>query len=711
MLPISRFAPLPDHARSVGGGLTAPKGFLAAGVASGVKKRGKLDLGLVLSEQPAVSAATFTSNAAAAAPVRLTRETSDCGHLRAIVVNAGNANACTGKQGLADAARMRLLTANHLRLPVEQVAVCSTGLIGVHLPMDRIEPGIAAAAAVLPVGGDAKAAEHFSAAIRTTDKHAKKGALEVVTPEGKVKLGFAAKGCGMISPNMATMLCFVTCDAQVDGAAWTGLLRGAVDRSFNRITVDGQESTNDTVLGLCNGASGDRARGRGAGAARPGARRRAARARPVDRRRRRGLDADDEAHGHWRAGRGARRRRWPAPSPTRRSSRRPSSAAIPTGAASCRPSARRSGATATTTCPARISYEDMVIVEKRPAGGAGRSPAGPARRDHAPARDRPDRGAQRPGCGGHRLLQRPHARLRHPERGVLDMTVRHQKTVKTLLEAMPYIRRFWGATVVLKYGGAAMTSPRLQEQFAEDVVLLRLVGMKPIVVHGGGPAISRHMKKLGMEPEFVDGHRVTDEATMEVAKMVLVGKVNKEIVGLISRHGGSAVGISGEDGRLLRVSPKKHTDAAGNDVDLGFVGEVEEVNTERPRPARRGQHPRRRQRRRRRVGEAYNVNADTVAGEIAAAMHAEKIIFLTDVDGIYEDQGGDVTPVSECDLAYLGALQAAGRIGGGMVPKVAAVRKALEGGVSSAHIIDGRVEHAVLLEIMTDAGCGTKVTA
>ncbi len=256
MLPVSRFAPLPEHARSVGGGLTAPQGFAAAGVASGVKKRGKLDLSLLLSEQPAVSAATFTSNAAAAAPVRLTRETSDCGRLRAVVVNAGNANACTGKQGLADAARMRLLTANHVRLPVEQVAVCSTGLIGVHLPMDKIEPGIAAAAAALPGGGDTKGADHFAAAIRTTDKHAKSGALEITTPEGKVKLGFAAKGCGMISPNMATMLCFVTCDAEVDGAAWTELLHGAVDRSFNLITVDGQESTNDTVLGLCNGASG-----------------------------------------------------------------------------------------------------------------------------------------------------------------------------------------------------------------------------------------------------------------------------------------------------------------------------------------------------------------------------------------------------------------------------------------------------------------------
>ena len=171
--PSSRFAPLPPFARTIGGGLTAPQGFLAAGVASGVKKRGKLDLGLLLSEQPAVSAATFTSNAAAAAPVRLTRETSDCGHLRAVVVNAGNANACTGKQGLADAARMRLLTANHLRLPVEQVAVCSTGLIGVHLPMDKIEPGIAAAAAALPAAATPRRPTHFSTAIRTTDKHAK----------------------------------------------------------------------------------------------------------------------------------------------------------------------------------------------------------------------------------------------------------------------------------------------------------------------------------------------------------------------------------------------------------------------------------------------------------------------------------------------------------------------------------------------------------
>ena len=290
------------------------------------------------------------------------------------------------------------------------------------------------------------------------------------------------------------------------------------------------------------------------------------------------------------------------------------------------------------------------------------------------------------------------------------MTVRQQATVQTLLEAMPYIRQFWGTTIVIKYGGAAMTSRSLQAQFAEDIVLLRLVGMRPVVVHGGGPEISRQMKRLGMEPRFVAGHRVTDADTMEVAKMVLVGKVNKDIVGLISRHGGTAVGISGEDGRLLRVRPKEHVDEEGRKVDLGFVGEVTEVNTSVldvlagsniPVVASVGADE---------DGAAYNVNADTVAGEIAAALRAEKIVFLTDVDGIHEDRGEGQKPISACTLAYLAGLLADGTVGGGMLPKVAAVRRALEAGVASAHIIDGRVEHAVLLEILTNAGCGTKVT-
>jgi len=291
------------------------------------------------------------------------------------------------------------------------------------------------------------------------------------------------------------------------------------------------------------------------------------------------------------------------------------------------------------------------------------------------------------------------------------MTVRQQKTVRTLLEAMPYIRRFWGTTVVLKYGGAAMTSPHLQEEFAEDLVLLRLVGMKPVVVHGGGPDITRYMKRLGLEVNFVDGHRVTDAATMEIARMVLVGKVNKDIVGLINRHGGTAVGLSGEDGHLLRARPKQHLDAAGNEVDLGYVGEVVEVDTDVLRLLSQGAIPVVASVGSGEDGQVYNINADTVAGELAAALGAEKLVFLTDVEGLYENQDTEETAVSECDLRHLGTLQAAGRISGGMLPKVAAVRRALEAGVASAHIIDGRVEHAVLLEILTDAGCGTKVVA
>jgi acetylglutamate kinase len=290
------------------------------------------------------------------------------------------------------------------------------------------------------------------------------------------------------------------------------------------------------------------------------------------------------------------------------------------------------------------------------------------------------------------------------------MTVRHQQTVRTLIEALPYIQRFRGTTMVVKYGGAAMTSPQLAEQFAKDIVLLKLVGMRPIIVHGGGPEISRHMSRLGMEPVFVDGQRVTDAATLEVAGMVLVGKVNKEIVGLINNCGGVAVGLSGQDGRLIRAEVKEHRDLEGNLLDLGYVGSVKSIDTSVlellademiPVVASVGADD---------AGQVYNINADTVAGDLAAAVGAEKLVFLTDVGGILQEDGFEQDIVSECDLTFLGALQGAGKITGGMVPKVAAVRRALEAGVKSAHIIDGRVEHAVLLEVLTDAGCGTKVT-
>ena len=243
------------------------------------------------------------------------------------------------------------------------------------------------------------------------------------------------------------------------------------------------------------------------------------------------------------------------------------------------------------------------------------------------------------------------------------------------------------------------------------MVLLKLVGMRPVIVHGGGLEITRRMSRLGMEPVFVDGQRVTDAATLEVAGMVLVGKVNTDIVGLINSHGGTAVGLSGQDGRLIRAQVKEHHDLEGNLLDLGFVGSVKGIDTTVldlltddmiPVVASVAADD---------SGQVFNINADTVAGELAAAVGAEKIVFLTDVGGVLEDDGFEQTVVSECDLAYLGALQGAGKITGGMLPKVAAVRQALGAGVASAHIVDGRVEHAVLLEVLTDAGCGTKVVA
>lgn len=295
---------------------------------------------------------------------------------------------------------------------------------------------------------------------------------------------------------------------------------------------------------------------------------------------------------------------------------------------------------------------------------------------------------------------------------------RNAATVATLLEAMPYVQRFSGATVVVKYGGAAMTTPGLQEEVARDIVLLRLIGMRPIVVHGGGPQVSQMMRRLGLEPRFVRGHRVTDEQTIEVARMVLTGKVNKDIVGLIHRHGGTAVGLSGEDGRMLLAEPLRHRDERGREVDIGFVGRIRRVDaavleliaaSAVPVVASIGSDER---------GTAYNINADTVAAAVAAELQAEKLLLLSDVPGILRRPPADGRSsaegtmsdvIAECRLADLEELEASGAVSGGMLPKLAAVRSALEGGVGSAHVVDGRVEHALLLEVLTDAGCGTKV--
>jgi acetylglutamate kinase len=274
--------------------------------------------------------------------------------------------------------------------------------------------------------------------------------------------------------------------------------------------------------------------------------------------------------------------------------------------------------------------------------------------------------------------------------------------VSTLLEALPYIREFHGKTVVIKYGGAAMREEFLREGFATDVVLLKYVGLNPVIVHGGGPDITSYMERLGMEVRFHEGVRVSDPATVEVAKMVLLGKVNADIVNRLNRHGQPAVGLSGEDGALFDIRPHQKS------AEVGFVGDIERVDVDVlnhiaedyiPVVASAGAD---------REGNSYNVNADTAAGKVAAALGAYKAIFLTDVSGWLADPSEPESRVSSATVDEVSA--ALGKIGGGMRPKLEACVEAIRGNVESAHIVDGRRPHSLLLELFTDAGIGTMVT-
>jgi acetylglutamate kinase len=284
---------------------------------------------------------------------------------------------------------------------------------------------------------------------------------------------------------------------------------------------------------------------------------------------------------------------------------------------------------------------------------------------------------------------------------------------KVLIEALPYIRRFYDKTIVIKYGGSAMEEERLKRGFALDVVLLKYIGLDPVIVHGGGPQIGGMLTKIGKKSQFIEGMRVTDEETMEVVEMVLVGKVNKELVTLMNQQGGKAVGLSGKDGGLITAKKLRLAKNVGKDedpefIDIGMVGEVKEINPEVIEalekenfipviaPIGVGEE-----------GETYNINADLVAGKLAGALKAEKLILLTDVEGVM-DEKRQLIPTLDAKQAK--RLIAQNVISSGMIPKVNCCLGALEEGVTKTHIIDGRVEHAILLEIFTDVGIGTQIT-
>ena len=282
------------------------------------------------------------------------------------------------------------------------------------------------------------------------------------------------------------------------------------------------------------------------------------------------------------------------------------------------------------------------------------------------------------------------------------------KKARTLSEAMPYIQRFFDKTIVVKYGGNAMTDPQLQDSFARDVVLLKLVGMNPVVVHGGGPQINELLKKVGKQGEFIQGMRVTDEETMDVVEMVL-GKVNKDIVNLINRHGGKAVGLTGQDGAFIRAEKMmlESNDEPGKMLDIGLVGEITKIDPSIitfldsgdfiPVIAPIGVAP---------DGETLNINADLVAGKLAEVLKAEKLVLLTNTPGVLDKNGNLLSGLTPKDIDN---LVADGTLSGGMLPKIGSALDAARSGVKSVHIIDGRVEHALLLEILTDEGVGTLI--
>lgn len=285
---------------------------------------------------------------------------------------------------------------------------------------------------------------------------------------------------------------------------------------------------------------------------------------------------------------------------------------------------------------------------------------------------------------------------------------------EVLIEALPYIRSFYGKTIVIKYGGSAQKENHLKEAFAQDVALMNFIGLRPVIVHGGGPRISSIMQQMGKVPSFVHGHRVTDQETMDIVEMVLGGLVNKEIVSLINSHGGRAVGLSGKDGGLIKAKKKRIPKNLANTdeiemIDIGLVGQVTAVNPEVLQtldragfipvisPVGVGE-----------AGETYNINGDDITSAVASAIKAEKLIYLTDVDGVKDKDGNRIASITKSEAKK---LISSGVISGGMVPKVNAALSAIDAGVSKTHIIDGRVPHSLLLEIFTKEGIGTEILA
>ena len=678
-------------------GVTAPAGFRATGISAGIKASGNLDLALVFNEGPDHAAAgVFTRNQVKAAPVLWTRQVLADGRLRAVVLNSGGANACTGPAGFQDTHATAEALASALsewgtETGAIDIAVCSTGLIGDRLPMDKVLAGVVNL--VHEMAGGITGGEEAARAIMTTDTVPKQVALH--HPHNWT-VGGMAKGAGMLAPSLATMLCVLTTDAAVGATALEQALRKATATTFDRLDIDGACSTNDTVLLLASGAS---------------------EITPSQ------ADLDDAVQrvcddlcAQLQAD---------AEGVTKRITIRV------TGALT------EDDAVTAARVIARDSLVKTALFGSDPNWGRVLAAVG-----MAPVELNPDRitvsfngsavcidGVGAPGArevdlsatdidvavdlglgtaqAAIRTTDLSHAYVE--ENSAYFVMIATDIKAKVLAEALPWLTQLHGKIVVVKYGGNAMTSDTLRREFAADMAFLRNCGIHPVVVHGGGPQISAMLKRLGIAGDFKGGFRVTTPEVLDVARMVLFGQVGRELVNLINVHGPYAVGVTGEDANLF-TAVRRSVSVDGVDTDIGLVGNIEQVNPAVVRDLIAAN----------RIpvvstlapdidGVVHNINADTAAGALAEALGAEKLLMLTDVEGLYTRWPDKDSLASEIDTATL--TQLLPTLETGMIPKVEACLHAVKGGVPSAHVIDGRVEHCVLVELLTDEGSGTKVVS
>ncbi|HSM93007.1 MAG TPA: bifunctional glutamate N-acetyltransferase/amino-acid acetyltransferase ArgJ [Anaeromyxobacteraceae bacterium] len=695
-----------------------PKGFRFGGVACGIKPQ-RRDLALVVSDHPAAAAGVFTVNKAAAAPVLDGRPRVPAEGMRAVVVNSGNANALTGPGGLDDVGVIRGAVADALGIQKRSVLAASTGVIGLRLPAMKILAALPALAEQLGDHPDL-AAE----AIMTTDTRLKMAAREVVLGGKPAVISCVAKGSGMLAPQLATTLCVITTDAAITPKVLQEALVRAVHDTIEMVTVDGDMSTNDTIYALANGLAGNPR------VAEPGP----------------DLDVfeaalrdllGEMARAMAADGEGATRMlevvvtgapddacardlaRAIATSPLVKAA---VFGADPNWGRVLATVGARAGSQGFAIDPyrARVVIQGITVFEKgAPADHDRDGLKGRMREARIDVLVELAEGSARAvswGCD----LSYDYVKINADYSSLIvqkadggvgkdDKVANYSPAFKRslLVEALKYIAAFSGQVAVIKYGGAAMVKDSLKEAFAEDVTLLKRVGLKPVVVHGGAPEISKTLEKLGERSEFVDGMRIPDAQSLPVVEMVLTGKVNQELVALLNARNAGAVGLSGKDGSLVRA--RRATHESGR--DLGRVGEVVEINraflsmlldqgyVPVISPIGLGEG-----------GESLSINADEVAAAVAVALGSKKLIYLTDVPGILASApDGDL--VRQLTRADLSRMIETGAIAGGMKWKAQSIQAALAGGVERVHVLDGRQPHTVIAELFTDRGVGSLVQA